>query len=508
MRGLDQLPLVTLADLVASHARFYPERTAVIFGDERLTWRSLDQRVTQVANGLIGLGLGKGDRVTLITANSPAMVEIMLGINRAGCVIVPLSLLASTDALAKMVEDSGAHALFVSAGFDPPPRLRDRTIPVGFDVAGWPEYGAWRDRQSTVRPAIRLELGDECVIIYSSGTTGTPKGIVHTQYSRAQLAATIALEFRFTTESIALVTTSLYSNGTWLMFLPALMVRAPLVIMSKFDPATFLDLVEEERVTHTFMVPPQYQAVLDHPRLAAADLGSLRLLSSAGSTLRGEVKRRIMSEMAPVLLELYGLTEGIATILRPEDVLRKVDSVGTPLLGGDIRIIDSAGNELPPGEIGEIVGHSGGLMKGYHNRIEATAETVWLSETGRSYLKTGDIGKLDGDGYLYILDRKKDMILSGGFNVYPRDIEEVVATHPDVADVTVIGIPDPKWDEVPLALVILKPGTSPDPNGMRAWINERVGKAQRVAAVKLRESFPRNALGKVLKKELRIEYGQ
>jgi acyl-CoA synthetase (AMP-forming)/AMP-acid ligase II len=511
---LDQLPLSTLSDLVAGHARFHPSRPAVITAAERLDWGTLDHRVTQVANGLRALGLDPGDKVALITANGAAMVEILLGINRAGGVMVPLSLLASGESLGRMIADCGARVLFVSAGFDqliapqrPSLPQLTHTIAVDWEGPGWPGYQAWRDRQSGDRPRVRVNLADECVIIYSSGTTGAPKGIVHTHYNRSQFALGVGLEFRFTAESVALVATPLYSNGTWLMFLPALITRAPLVIMGKFDPAAFLRLVPRERVTHAFMVPPQFLAILDHPDFAAADLRSLRLLASAGSTLRAEVKRRIVAEIGPVLLELYGLTEGIATVLLPEDVLRKPDSVGTPLFGGDIRIIDGAGQELPRGEVGEIVGYGSGLMKGYHNRPEATAETIWRAEDGRSYLKSGDIGRLDVDGYLYLVDRKKDMILSGGFNVYPRDIEEVLASHPDVADVTVIGIPDPKWDEVPLALVIPRSGSAPDRDDLKTWVNQRVGKAQRVARVELRDGFPRNALGKVLKRELRAEYG-
>ena len=178
----------------------------------------------------------------------------------------------------------------------------------------------------------------------------------------------------------------------------------------------------------------------------------------------------------------------------------------TRMLGSDFRVIDEQGHELPAGVMGELVGYGTGLMKGYHNRPDATAEMIWRGPGGRSYLRTGDIGKVDADGFVYILDRKKDMILSGGFNVYPRDIEDIAARHPDLADVTVIGIPDPKWDEVPLALVIAKPGVRPDPAALKAWINQRVGRHQRVAGVEVRESFPRNALGKVLKKELRAEY--
>jgi acyl-CoA synthetase (AMP-forming)/AMP-acid ligase II len=208
-------------------------------------------------------------------------------------------------------------------------------------------------------------------------------------------------------------------------------------------------------------------------------------------------------------MELYGLTEGLATILKPEDVARKTGSVGPPLSGSDIRIIDDDGSELPWGEPGEIVGQSTGMMKEYLNRPEATSEATWFNEHGEPYIRTGDIGRFDDEGFLYILDRKKDMIVTGGANVFASDIEDVLLQHPDVYEAAVIAVPHPKWIETPLALIRPAPGAEPDVDEIREWVNERVGKVQRVNAVEIFDGeFPRNALGKLLKRQLREPYWQ
>jgi len=266
--------------------------------------------------------------------------------------------------------------------------------------------------------------------------------------------------------------------------------------------------VERERGTHTLMVPTQYIVTMAHEDFPRRDLSSLRVMISVGSTLRKDTKANILAKFPGELFELYGLTEGVGTLLMPEDMQRKLGSVGLPYGGGDIRIIDDAGRELPRGEIGEIVGYGSGLMRGYHNRPDLTQAAIWRDEQGRSYLRTGDVGRLDEDGYLYILDRKKDMIISGGVNIYASDIEHVFGEHPDVQDVTVIAMPHEKWGETPLALVIPRAGASTTPEELAAWANARLGKYQRVARVEFRDEFPRNALGKVLKRELRALYAE
>jgi acyl-CoA synthetase (AMP-forming)/AMP-acid ligase II len=219
-------------------------------------------------------------------------------------------------------------------------------------------------------------------------------------------------------------------------------------------------------------------------------------------------KEEILERLCPGLIELYGLTEGFATILTPEDTAGRVASVGKPMAGSDMVLLDEDGKEVPQGSIGEIAGRGTAVMTGYHKRPDLTEEILWRDEQGRLFIRTGDMGYLDEEGFLFIAERKKDMIISGGLNVYPRDIEEVVAEHPDIAEVGVVGIPHPKWGETPLALAVPRSGASPDTEEIKQWANAKLGKHQRLYAVVLRDELPRNAIGKILKRELRDEYAQ
>ena len=508
-------PDVIITDVMDSHGKWRVNKPAVICGDERITWGEFNCRINKVANGLIERGLQKGDKVSLLSTNRLEVLEILFGTVKAGGVIVPLSAMVPGDSLARMVVNSDSRFLFVGPGQQDiigPFRSEfsniaaDDFFTLGEPVEGWNSYQTLVDDSSEEKPGISLIYEDPINIMYTSGTTGVPKGILHTHHNRTQFASMFAIDYRIDSSAVNIVTTALYANGTWLTMLPTVFAGGTLVVMPAFDPQAFLELVQKEKCTHTFMVPTQFTVLLEQPDFDSYDLSSMRIWNSAGSPLRTQTKAEVIKRFSGELVELWGLTEGVATTLKPEDMENKMESVGLPLVGWDVRIIDEEGRELPRGEAGEIVAFSSFLMPEYYKLPDKTAEEIWLDETGKTYLKTGDMGKLDEDGFLYILDRKKDMIISGGINIFASDIEEVLTRHPAVQDAIVIGIPHPKWGETPIAIVIAREGVSISEEELIAWVNPKLAKYQRISRVEFCDDFPRNALGKVLKRELRAPY--
>ena len=507
-----------LPDLLDGHAKWRATRPAVRFEERSLTWGEFGAAAHRTARSFLNSGVVRGDRVAVLMDNSIEMIETLFGALRAGACVVPLNTSVADAAIEAMIKDCSAVAVIASGAHIE--RLQNLSLPtVRCRVAasrlstslpsGWIAYDSWqKSGQSEVSfPAIGPD--DLSNIIYSSGTTGIPKGIVHDHGRRASWARSLALALRYDSRAIGLCSIGLYSNISWVTMLCTLVVGGCIVIERGFDVEKTLNTIGRYRVTHGSFVPVIVQRLLESGKLQAAELISLRALMCCGSPLPLELKKRALHEFGCDFIELYGLTEGVITTLDPEDAANREMSVGLPLPGTEIRIIDEDGRVLAANEAGEIVSRGHITMVGYFNRPDATAESTWIDSNGFPWLRTGDIGRIDETGFLYIVDRKKDMIISGGQNVYPTDIESVILDHPEVAEAAVIGIPSARWGESPYAIVVPKQKpVDPDvlETQLRDWVNQRVGKQQRVAGLRLVTQLPRNPNGKVLKRELRREF--
>jgi len=496
-------------DLIHLHAKWHPSKIALVDDEQSLTWRALDARSNQVANGLIAHGIGAGDCVAVLMQNCVEYVEIIYGALKAGAVIVPLNLAVDDAGLLRMLDDCAAKAVFATS--DQHARLgariaalTPRIYAVHGDAADAANYAAWRASAPETAPGVPIAEDAPCNIIYSSGTTGQPKGIKHAYRRRIQSMYELALAHRYHFAAKSICPVGLYSNIAWASLFCALIVGGCCVIAAKFEAQAWIESVRSHRITHTFMAPIQFQRVLDAPNFSPEAVSSLEAVISGGSPLFESLKRRVTDNFGCAVIELYGLTEGFMTTLQPEEAEGRLTSVGKPVRGHDYILVDDADQVLAWGATGEICVRSVHWMVEYHNRPDATAEAAFRDPQGLLWLRTGDIGRTDQDGYLYITDRKKDMILSGGQNIYPADIEAVMVGHPWVSEIGVVGAPHPEWGETPIAFVVLRPGA---PAGVEseimAWTNARVGRRQKIAAVELRETLPRNPNGKVLKRELR-----
>jgi len=336
--------------------------------------------------------------------------------------------------------------------------------------------------------------------MYTSGTTGMPKGIMHTQRIRAHYGTLFANGFRIKPESVVLHTGAIVFNGAMVTLFPCFTQGATYILHRQFDAQEMINTIERDKVTHIMLVPSQIIAMLNAPNFAPEKLASLEMILSLGAPLHVEHKNILEAAVPNVFYELYGLTEGFITILDRDDAVRKRGSVGVPPPFYEMRIVREDGiTDAAVNEVGEIVGKSPLLMPGYYNRPDLTATAI-----KDDWLFTGDLGYVDEDGFLFLVDRKKDMIDTGGVKVYPRDVEEVVVQHPAVLECSVFGVPDEKWGETPVAAVVLREGSKVSDEELKAWINERVGaRYQRVSRVIVYLEFPRNAAGKILKREMR-----
>jgi acyl-CoA synthetase (AMP-forming)/AMP-acid ligase II len=513
---LDQ-PGLLFHEVMAANARILTSKVAVVCGNERLSWKALDEHSNMAANTLVGLGVQRGDKVCVLMHSSVRTIELMWGIVKSGAVVVPLNLMMAADSLALMINNSDARLLFAdSATVSQVEEIRDQLdnlSDAGLFIAGGTAEG-WRaadplmETASRDEPGVPIRMSDTMILIYSSGTTGTPKGIELSHFARHNYSLGVGPALGMDRSTISICTTPLYTNGTWMMMLPTLYWGGTLVLLPKFNTKAFAQAVERERCTHTFMVPTQAVLILGDTSLSKYDFRSLRVFLSAGAPLLASTYEALCAALPEAgIYELYGQTEGFLTLAGPADFARgKRGSVGLPLFGAVVRIVGKEGSEVTRGELGEIVGYGPGLMKGYYKDAQRTEEAIWRDAAGRTYIRSGDIGRLDEDGYLYIAGRVKDMIISGGINIFASDIEAVFIKHPDVQEVAAIGVPHEKWGETPLLFAILRNGSVLSEVELMAWGNARLGKYQRVSRVEFLSEFPRAAHDKIRKGALRAPY--
>ena len=504
---------MTLNQLIHRHARYRGERPAVVFGDQRLNWRQLEHRVNQLANALQRSGIKKGDAVATVLPNCLELLTLYWAVTSIGAVVVPVSPLLQPRGLVNLLQDSQSCMVFLKpTAFTALTEFRDE-LPLiaddGFVVVGATTESGGIDYPGFVKgtadtppQAVDVMPDDLFNIVYSSGTTGMPKGIEHTHQIRFLYGSLFANSFRMRPESVVLQTGSIVFNGAFVTMMPTFFQGATYILHQAFDTEEMIRTIEREQVTHAMMVPAQIAAVLESPNCTAESLQSLEMILTLGAPLDQSYKER-MNALAPgCFYELYGLTEGFVTILDKTDFDAHPGSVGCPPPGYEIRITDEQGNRLPAGEVGEIVGRGPILMRGYFGRQDLTRVAI-----RDGWLYTGDLGYLDEEGFLYLSGRKKEMIISGGVNVFPVDIEAVALSHPEVAQAAVFGIESARWGESPVAALILRENSAADGEAIREWINERVeAKYQRVSDVMVCEQFPQNVAGKVLKHELKERY--
>jgi long-chain acyl-CoA synthetase len=498
--------MLALSTLLQRQARYRPDATAVVFEEHRLTYRDFWARVARAGNLLRSIGIGPGDRVATVATNSLDLLELYWAVPTIGAVLVPLSPLLLGPGLASLVRGADARCVIADATLAPVLRaVADQLPPDVLLIGGDPEVRDYRDYRALAAAQapelVPARVTDDQLfnIMFTSGTTGQPKGIMHTHFIRSMYATLMANAFRLTPESRTLHAGAIVFNGAFVTLMPTFYLGATYILHRQFDARAAIATIEREQVTHTMMVPAQIVALLACDAFDPARLQSLQCILSLGAPLLQKDKDRLNATLPVRLHELYGLTEGFVTILDRADAVRKQGSVGVPPPFFDVRVVRDDGSDAAPGEVGEILGRGPIRMTGYYGRPDLTAQTV-----RDGWVHSGDVGYLDTDGYLYLVDRKKDMIDSGGVKVYPRDVEEVAAGHPAVQEVAVFGVPDAKWGETPVAAVILRPGMHATADELREWINARVAaRYQRVSQVMLMTDFPRSAAGKTLKRELR-----
>jgi acyl-CoA synthetase (AMP-forming)/AMP-acid ligase II len=512
----------TMADVPRYHARVRPKSVALIDGERVSDYARFQERTAKVANALLSLDVKPGSRIAAMDQNSDRYFEILFGAAKVGAVLVSVNWRLAPPEIAYILNDARAEVLFIGQGFAglikpllaELPHLK-HIIVVDGSAENWRSYENWIADQSTQDPPFRGSAHDTIVQMYTSGTTGNPKGVQLSHFSLyAHDRNRALLKDQFDPQ---LTWNEWDANDVSLVAMPAFHISgtgwgivglyngAKSIVMTAFEPGAVLDLIHNERVSKLVLVPATIQMLLRHPKCATTDFSSIKYLLYGASPIPLDLLREAVDMFKCGFIQLYGMTEtaGAVTYLPAEDHdmagTKRMRSAGRAITGAKIEIRDAEGRPMPTGSQGEIWIQADSCMNGYWNMPEATASTM----TGDNWIRTGDAGFMDEDGYVYIQDRVKDMIVSGGENIYPAEVESAMYGHPSIAEVAVIAVPDDKWGEAVKAIVVAKPGAPKDAQAILDFTRTRIAGYKMPKSIDFVDALPRNATGKVLKRELR-----
>ncbi len=500
--------------LITRSARYYPERIAFVIDGQPISYRELNGRINRLANALLGLGLKKGDRVGLLSHNSLAYLESYLALYKAGLVWVRLNARLHSSELRGMIDDSGALALIHGPEFA---ETAEKLAPgvrwlIQKGKGPGKDYEAFLQSGSDQEPTVDVTLDDLSDLWYTSGTTGAPKGIMLTHRNILTCTQFLLCDVYDITCEDNLLTVGALSHAGSVRILPFIFRGATNYLHSHFDPVKTFREIQESKITDLSTVPTILIGLMDHPERSHFDLSSLKRITYAGAPMPVERIKEALKLFGPVLDQGYGQAESIITIThlaRHEHMLtgdanreRRLASAGREFPGVQVKVVDDQDKFLGPGEIGEVVTRSDLVMRGYWNQPDKTEEAL-----REGWLHTGDIGYLDDEGFLFLVDRKHDKIITGGLNVYPREVEEALAAHPGVAQVTVFGVSDPYWGEIITAAVVPRRETKVTEEELIQFSKERLSSYKRPKKIHFVEDLPKNLYGKVLRKELKKQFG-